>query len=136
MQSFEAVVGPWTLNAGIPRHAYYDVKQEMGNVNLTFLETKIFILMSMMMMLINFCKGSFTCAGYPGAKLNDQIDILESQSGTWRRFYVLGFEHQMTLGPSARYQTTFQVANIDNICRCGTYLRIRRAVHRASELQA
>jgi isoquinoline 1-oxidoreductase subunit alpha len=27
-------------------------------------------------------------------------------------------------------------ANIDNICRCGTYLRIRQAVHRAAELQA
>jgi isoquinoline 1-oxidoreductase alpha subunit len=27
-------------------------------------------------------------------------------------------------------------ANMDNICRCGTYLRIRRAVHRAAELQA
>jgi isoquinoline 1-oxidoreductase subunit alpha len=27
-------------------------------------------------------------------------------------------------------------ANMDNICRCGTYLRIRQAVHRAAELQA
>jgi isoquinoline 1-oxidoreductase alpha subunit len=27
-------------------------------------------------------------------------------------------------------------ANMDNICRCGTYLRIRKAVHRAAELQA
>jgi isoquinoline 1-oxidoreductase subunit alpha len=27
-------------------------------------------------------------------------------------------------------------ANLDNICRCGTYLRIRKAVHRAAELQA
>jgi isoquinoline 1-oxidoreductase subunit alpha len=27
-------------------------------------------------------------------------------------------------------------ANMDNICRCGTYLRIRRAIHRAAELQA
>lgn len=26
--------------------------------------------------------------------------------------------------------------NMDNICRCGTYLRIRQAVHRAAELQA
>jgi isoquinoline 1-oxidoreductase subunit alpha len=26
--------------------------------------------------------------------------------------------------------------NMDNICRCGTYLRIRKAVHRAAELQA
>jgi isoquinoline 1-oxidoreductase alpha subunit len=26
--------------------------------------------------------------------------------------------------------------NMDNICRCGTYLRIRNAVHRAAELQA
>jgi isoquinoline 1-oxidoreductase subunit alpha len=26
--------------------------------------------------------------------------------------------------------------NMDNICRCGTYLRIRSAVHRAAELQA
>jgi isoquinoline 1-oxidoreductase subunit alpha len=25
--------------------------------------------------------------------------------------------------------------NMDNICRCGTYLRIRNAVHRAAELQ-
>jgi aerobic-type carbon monoxide dehydrogenase small subunit (CoxS/CutS family) len=25
---------------------------------------------------------------------------------------------------------------MDNICRCGTYLRIRKAVHRAAELQA
>jgi len=27
-------------------------------------------------------------------------------------------------------------ASMDNICRCGTYLRIRKAVHRAAELQA
>jgi isoquinoline 1-oxidoreductase subunit alpha len=27
-------------------------------------------------------------------------------------------------------------ANMTNICRCGTYLRIRKAVHRAAELQA
>ena len=27
-------------------------------------------------------------------------------------------------------------ANMTNICRCGTYVRIRRAVHRAAELQA
>ncbi len=27
-------------------------------------------------------------------------------------------------------------ANMDNICRCGTYLRIRQAVRRAAELQA
>jgi isoquinoline 1-oxidoreductase subunit alpha len=27
-------------------------------------------------------------------------------------------------------------ASMDNICRCGTYLRIRQAVHRAAELQA
>ena len=27
-------------------------------------------------------------------------------------------------------------AGMDNICRCGTYLRIRRAIHRAAELQA
>jgi isoquinoline 1-oxidoreductase subunit alpha len=27
-------------------------------------------------------------------------------------------------------------ANMDNICRSGTYLRIRKAVHRAAELQA
>jgi len=26
--------------------------------------------------------------------------------------------------------------SMDNICRCGTYLRIRQAVHRAAELQA
>jgi aerobic-type carbon monoxide dehydrogenase small subunit (CoxS/CutS family) len=26
--------------------------------------------------------------------------------------------------------------NMTNICRCGTYLRIRKAVHRAAELQA
>jgi isoquinoline 1-oxidoreductase subunit alpha len=26
--------------------------------------------------------------------------------------------------------------SMDNICRCGTYLRIRKAVHRAAELQA
>jgi isoquinoline 1-oxidoreductase alpha subunit len=25
--------------------------------------------------------------------------------------------------------------HMDNICRCGTYLRIRKAVHRAAELQ-
>ena len=27
-------------------------------------------------------------------------------------------------------------ANMDNICRCGTYLRIRQAIHRAAELPA
>jgi len=27
-------------------------------------------------------------------------------------------------------------ANMTNICRCGTYVRIRKAVHRAAELQA
>lgn len=27
-------------------------------------------------------------------------------------------------------------ANITNICRCGTYVRIRKAVHRAAELKA
>ena len=27
-------------------------------------------------------------------------------------------------------------ASMDNICRCGTYLRIREAIHRAAELQA
>jgi isoquinoline 1-oxidoreductase subunit alpha len=27
-------------------------------------------------------------------------------------------------------------ANMTNICRCGTYLRIRQAIHRAAELQA
>lgn len=27
-------------------------------------------------------------------------------------------------------------ANITNICRCGTYVRIRKAIHRAAELQA
>jgi isoquinoline 1-oxidoreductase alpha subunit len=26
--------------------------------------------------------------------------------------------------------------SMDNICRCGTYLRIRKAIHRAAELQA
>lgn len=26
--------------------------------------------------------------------------------------------------------------NIDNICRCGTYVRIRKAIHRAAELMA
>lgn len=27
-------------------------------------------------------------------------------------------------------------ANIDNLCRCGTYVRIRKAIHRAAELTA
>jgi isoquinoline 1-oxidoreductase alpha subunit len=27
-------------------------------------------------------------------------------------------------------------AFMTNICRCGTYLRIRQAIHRAAELQA
>jgi isoquinoline 1-oxidoreductase subunit alpha len=27
-------------------------------------------------------------------------------------------------------------ANMDNICRCGTYLRIRQAIHDAAEMQA
>jgi isoquinoline 1-oxidoreductase alpha subunit len=27
-------------------------------------------------------------------------------------------------------------ANIDNLCRCGTYVRIRKAIHRAAELSA
>jgi len=27
-------------------------------------------------------------------------------------------------------------ANINNICRCGTYVRIRKAIHRAAELQS
>jgi isoquinoline 1-oxidoreductase alpha subunit len=27
-------------------------------------------------------------------------------------------------------------SEMTNICRCGTYLRIRQAVHRAAELQA
>lgn len=27
-------------------------------------------------------------------------------------------------------------ANVTNICRCGTYVRIRKAIHRAAELQA
>jgi aerobic-type carbon monoxide dehydrogenase small subunit (CoxS/CutS family) len=27
-------------------------------------------------------------------------------------------------------------ANIDNLCRCGTYVRIRKAIHRAAELKA
>ena len=27
-------------------------------------------------------------------------------------------------------------AMMTNICRCGTYLRIRQAIHRAAELQA
>jgi isoquinoline 1-oxidoreductase alpha subunit len=27
-------------------------------------------------------------------------------------------------------------ANIDNLCRCGTYVRIRKAIHRAAELMA
>jgi isoquinoline 1-oxidoreductase alpha subunit len=26
--------------------------------------------------------------------------------------------------------------NIDNLCRCGTYVRIRKAIHRAAELIA
>ena len=26
--------------------------------------------------------------------------------------------------------------NMDNICRCGTYARIRKAIHRAAELLA
>lgn len=27
-------------------------------------------------------------------------------------------------------------SNIDNLCRCGTYVRIRKAIHRAAELMA
>jgi isoquinoline 1-oxidoreductase alpha subunit len=27
-------------------------------------------------------------------------------------------------------------ANMTNICRCGTYARIRKAIHRAAELQS
>jgi aerobic-type carbon monoxide dehydrogenase small subunit (CoxS/CutS family) len=27
-------------------------------------------------------------------------------------------------------------SNITNICRCGTYARIRKAIHKAAELQA
>jgi len=27
-------------------------------------------------------------------------------------------------------------ANIDNLCRCGTYVRVRKAIHRAAELSA
>jgi isoquinoline 1-oxidoreductase alpha subunit len=27
-------------------------------------------------------------------------------------------------------------ANIDNLCRCGTYVRVRKAIHRAAELAA
>ena len=26
--------------------------------------------------------------------------------------------------------------NIDNLCRCGTYVRVRKAIHRAAELTA
>ena len=26
--------------------------------------------------------------------------------------------------------------NIDNLCRCGTYVRVRKAIHRAAELSA
>jgi isoquinoline 1-oxidoreductase alpha subunit len=27
-------------------------------------------------------------------------------------------------------------ANLDNLCRCGTYVRVRKAVHRAAALMA
>ncbi len=103
------------LAAGMPRVIFYNLREAMGNVTLTPREVEIFILMTFIQTLMYFVKGTITVAGHPGAKINDQCDILERHSGTWRRFFIWGFESTMQLGPSASYRTTFQVSNMDNV---------------------
>lgn len=102
------------LAAGMPRVIFYDLKENMGGITMSQTEIEIMILMTYIQTLMFYAKGTITVPGHPGAKINDQCDILERSTGTWRRFFIWGFDSQMTLGPNSSYRTTFQVSNMDN----------------------
>lgn len=117
---------PWDLDRGITRHIMYDMRENMGSVTMSQEEVLIFIYMTMIQQVVNFSRGSIQVPGYPGAKLNDQCDILERTSGTWRRFFITGFESEMTLGPNGSYSTRLQVVNMDNLYIRGLKEKIRK----------
>lgn len=109
------MTGPWDLHRGIQKHIVYDVSESMGQgVKLNEQEIKRFISMMLMQTVVQFAKGSIQVPGYPGAKINDQCDVLDSATGTWRRFFITGFESNMTLGQNSSYATRLTVVNIDN----------------------
>lgn len=116
------------LAAGLPRVIFYNLKEAMGNVTLSAREVEILILMTFIQTLMYYVKGTITVPGHPGAKVNDQCDILERTSGTWRRFFIWGFDSQMTFGQNATYRTTFQVSNMDNVMihRLKAAIRLRQ----------
>ena len=105
---------PYGIEAGLITPIYFNVQEELG-IHLSELEIEIFIRRTMMNTLLYFNRGSFTVPGWPAATLNKQVDILESKSGTWRRFFVTGFESEMTLGSNSKWSTNIEVVNIDNI---------------------
>lgn len=120
------------IAAGLPRVIFYNLKENMGSVTMSQTEIEIFILMTFIQTLMYYAKGTITVPGHPGAKVNDQCDILERVSGTWRRFFIWGFDSQMTLGPNSSYRTTFQVSNMDNdlINRYKNAIRLRGGFRR------
>lgn len=105
---------PFELEAGLITPIYYNVHDELG-IKMSELEIQIFMRRIIMNTLMSFNRGSFTVPGWPGACINKQVDILESKTGTWRRFYVNGFESEMELGPKASWKTSVEVVNLDNI---------------------
>lgn len=118
---------PYELDYGLSTPIYINFGEEYGeNFRMTQKEIQVFMRVIMLKAMIQLCRGSFTVAGWPGATLNKQIDILESKTGTWRRFYVTGYEHRMELGEKASWTTNTTVVNIDNI-----YIeRIKRQIKR------
>lgn len=105
---------PYGLDCGLLSPIYFNVQEQLG-IHLSQLEIQVFIRLVMLQTLIQFNRGQFTVPGWPGATLNKQVDILESSTGTWRRFYVTGFESEMNLGPKSSWKTTVEVVNLDNI---------------------
>jgi hypothetical protein len=105
---------PFDIVYGFHTPIYFNVQEELG-INLTQKEIQIFIRRTMMNTLMYYNRGQFTVPGWPGVSINKQVDVLESKTGTWRRFLITGFESEMTLGPKSSWQTSVDVVNIDNV---------------------
>ena len=105
---------PYSIGGGIAPPIYFNAQEELG-IHLTELEIQIFIRRTMMNTLMYYNRGSFTVPGWPAVALNKQVDILDSKLGSWRRFFVTGFESEMSLGPKSSWSTTVEVVNVDNV---------------------
>lgn len=105
---------PHSLMSGVEQLLFLNIGEEYGKIQLEEDELRILVRMIGLVSMMQFAQGSITMPGYPGAMINDQIDLLDTVLGEWRRFFISGFSSNMELGANSSYSTTLNVNQIDN----------------------